>query len=69
MGEFLCRKRKEKNLTQQMVADEAGITKAHYSFIERGKRHPSPKIAKRIAKILDVDWTLFYKDDDDKVES
>lgn len=38
--------------TQKEVADNAGITDAHYNYIENGNRRPSPEVAKRIAKVL-----------------
>lgn len=47
-------------MTQEEVADKAGITRAYYSMIESGKKTPSPKIAQRIANIFNIEWTLFY---------
>ena len=35
------------------------VTKVNY--VESGKRRPSPEIAIKIAKVLDFDWTIFYK--------
>lgn len=39
-------------LTQNKVANDAGITTAFYSMIENGSRRPSPQVAKRIAEVL-----------------
>ena len=55
-------KRMEKNLTMAEVARKAWITEGMYSLIESGKAHPSVKVAKRLAAVLDVHWTVFFKD-------
>lgn len=39
-------------LTYQQVADEAGISKEHYWFIENGKRGLTYDMAVRIAKVF-----------------
>ena len=62
MRDFLYIKRQEKKLTQKEIAKEIGISRTYYAFIEKGKRDPSPKIAKKIAKLFNLDWTLFYND-------
>ena len=53
-------KRKEKNLTQKEVADKVGITRQMYSCVENGKRRPSVEVAKKIAEVLDIEWTKFF---------
>lgn len=52
MRHWLKMLRLRKEMTQSQVAQLAGITTQHYSFIEHGERNPSPTIAKRIAKAL-----------------
>ena len=52
--------REDKNMRQYDLAQEAGISRSYYTMIENGKKRPSPKVAKRIAKILNFDWTIFY---------
>ncbi len=59
--EFAIEARKEKGMTQGDVADKARMTRASYCNIELGKRVPSVKLAKRIATVLDVDWTKFFE--------
>lgn len=59
MGE-LKRLRKSKGLTQQQLADKIGVTRANISGIELGKSHPSVPLAKRIASVLECEWTLFF---------
>jgi len=53
--------RENSKLNQYSVAHEARISQQFYSFIENGKRDPSVKVAKRIAEVLDFDWTRFYE--------
>lgn len=55
--------RLSKNKTHQDVANEAGIRRAYYTMIENGTRSPSPAVAKRIARALGFDWTIFFTDD------
>jgi|HigsolmetaAR204D_1030405.scaffolds.fasta_scaffold11736_2 putative transcriptional regulator len=49
-------------LTHEEVANQVGIKRQYYSMIENGSRDPSVKVAKKIAAVLNVDWTLFFKD-------
>lgn len=53
-------KRKEKELTQQEMAKKIGISRQYYNDIENGKRQPSVGTAKKIGKLLGVDWTIFF---------
>jgi transcriptional regulator with XRE-family HTH domain len=39
----------------------ANISESMYSLIENGKRRPSVDVAKRIAAVLNFDWTLFFE--------
>ncbi len=50
------------NRTQQEVADQAGITRSCYAHIEIGRRDPSIATAKKIARALGFDWTIFFTD-------
>lgn len=61
MRSWLKDEREVKKLTQQSVADIVGVERQYYGMIEKGSRTPSPRIAKKIAKVLDVDWTLFFE--------
>lgn len=51
------------DIPQQKVADQSGISQNFYSWIERGERTPSVEVAKKIAAVLDFDWTRFYEDE------
>ena len=46
--------RKEKNLTQEELADKVGIGQTFISKIERGHFEPSIPTLRRIAKVLGV---------------
>jgi transcriptional regulator with XRE-family HTH domain len=62
MRTWLEKARKQKKLTHQNVADLAGVKRQYYGMIENGERTPSVSTAKKIAKTLDVEWTLFFDD-------
>lgn len=62
MREWLRSKRTKANFSQSKLSRIVKISQNHYSNIESGNRTPSVSIAKRIAEILDFDWTLFYED-------
>lgn len=55
--------RQQLHLTQAALAEAAQISRAFYTQIELGQRTPSPKVAKRLAQVLSIDWTLFYESD------
>lgn len=60
---FLISKRDELQLTQQDVAEQTGyiITRQYYGMIENGERRPSVEVAKAIAKVLKIKWTIFFE--------
>lgn len=60
MKEKLEEIRKSKNLTQQQVADESEITRQYYNMIENGERTPTVATAKKIAKVLNIEWTSMF---------
>lgn len=45
--------RRARGVTQQVVADHAGIVQAHYSRIENGEVAPSATIAANLAAFFD----------------
>lgn len=55
-------RRIEKGVTQEKLAAEAGVTRQAISAFERGLSKPTVQTAKKIGKILDVDWVVFYED-------
>lgn len=64
MKDWLRNIRKSKGLSQANIARKANISQQTYSAIETGERTPSVDTAKKIAKALDFDWTLFYGDEE-----
>lgn len=50
-----------KELTQAQVAKMAGIHQQSYSMIEKGHACPKVETAKRIAEVLEIEWTTFYE--------
>lgn len=62
MRNWLKQKRVSMNLTQEQVAKRAGIARTTYAMIEQNQRDPSVNIAKKIAKTLGFEWTLFFDD-------
>lgn len=49
------------DLTQQEVANKAGISRSYYAEIESGHKNPGVKTAKKLGGVLMFDWTVFYK--------
>lgn len=56
----LQKERMSKGLTQEQLASEVGVVRQTICEIERGKNKPSVKVAKKIAEVLDLDWTNFF---------
>lgn len=61
---WLARYRISKYLTQAEMAQRIGKTRTCYANIETGVRRPSVETAKKIASVLEFDWTKFYEDQD-----
>lgn len=57
--------RDDAKLTQEAVAERAGISGTYYNMIERGERGNPLNVdtAKAIAFALGFDWTRFYDRD------
>jgi putative transcriptional regulator len=51
------------NMTHDEVAEAAEISRSYYTNIEAGIKNPSVNVAKRIAKVLSFEWTLFFKNE------
>lgn len=54
--------RKARGMSQKAVADAVGIAQPSYWQYESGDSTPRPATAKKIAKLLGFDWTLFYEE-------
>ena len=53
-------KRKELNLRQEDVAESAGISRQYYNSIENARVEPTVAVAKKLGKVLGVEWTIFF---------
>ncbi|MTI95416.1 MAG: helix-turn-helix transcriptional regulator [Firmicutes bacterium] len=54
------------NTSQQLIAQQCGISQNFYSWIEQGERRPSVEVAKKIAAVLGFEWTRFFEEEDDE---
>lgn len=51
----------EKSLTQEALATECGVQRTTISMIESGENKPSVELAKKIANVLEFEWTEFFE--------
>ena len=61
-GKFISQKRKEKNLTQEQLAELVDLSPMHISVIERGVKLPKLETLINIANILDVSADVLLQD-------
>lgn len=64
MRSWLVAIREQKGMSQKSVAEKVEISQPSYCNIENGERSPSVATAKRIAVVLDFDWTRFFEDEE-----
>lgn len=63
IAENIRRFRKDRDITQEFLAHEAGLNRAYIGYIERGERRPSVETLEKIAKVLKVEiFKLFIFD-------
>ena len=61
IGKFIAKCRKEKNMTQQELADKIGVTDRAISHWENGRRLPDYSLIKKLCDILSISINeLFY---------
>lgn len=53
-----------KNLKQNELAKKVGVNYRTISSYETGARDLPVKVAKRIGKVLQIDWWILYEDKD-----
>lgn len=58
--------RVEAGMSQAELARAVRVSQNSISRIERGTRRPKVETAKKIAHVLNFDWTDFYKEEDDR---
>ena len=54
VGAVICRYRKEKGMTQELLSGLAGIARSHLSMIESGTKQPNFETIWRIAEALGI---------------
>lgn len=55
LGAILRKRRLERGLTQAQVADKVGCRANYVGYLESNARRPSPSVAIKLAKALDLD--------------
>ena len=69
LGEKIRKLRKQKELSQEALATEAGINSNHLSRLERGVFQPSIEVLKKLALSLEVNVdSLLSNEDEDRPE-
>lgn len=68
MRKMMRERRVDLGLSQEQVANEAGMTRANYAHIERGRHEPSLEQMTAIARALRVDnpTVLFFRNECDE---
>lgn len=61
LGTTLRKLRMDHGLSQDRLANQAGVDRAYVGGIERGERHPTWEVVERLLRTLDVSWTEFGK--------
>jgi transcriptional regulator with XRE-family HTH domain len=54
VGTLLAHWRRQRRMSQLVLAGEAGVTQRHVSFVESGRSHPSVEMVLTLARALDV---------------
>jgi transcriptional regulator with XRE-family HTH domain len=54
LGKAIRQLREERGMTQEALAQEAGVTVGHMSMIERGRSNPTWATAKAVAAALEA---------------
>jgi transcriptional regulator with XRE-family HTH domain len=60
VGRIIRQLREKKNLTQQALAEQSGLSRNTLSLIERGQSSPTVSTLKRLADALNVDINAFF---------
>lgn len=55
--------RNRRGKTQYNVAELSGISRSYYTKIELGIKTPTVDVAKKIAKTLEFEWSIFFDEE------
>jgi len=61
-GMLLKRKRKEKRLSQQYLANKSGLNRTYISLMERGLKAPSLTTIFKLSSTLEIDASTLIKE-------
>jgi len=59
-GDIIYRRRKALGLTQEALAEKVGVKPTYIGYLERGKRHASPRIAGALADHLGLNRSYLF---------
>ena len=54
--------RKAKGITQGELAAKCDVQRTTVTMIETGENLPSVQLAKKLAEVLEIDWTEFFNE-------
>lgn len=60
VGDNIRKVREEKNISQEELADEAGLYRTYVGHLEKARYSPSAYILYKLAKVLKVDVSKFF---------
>jgi len=62
IGERIRKLRKARGLSQERLAERAGIDRSHMGFIEQGRRQPTIATLHKLTKTLNVSLSELFHD-------
>lgn len=62
IGARIRKLRKAHDLTQEALADRAGIDRSHMGFIEQGRRQPTLTTLVKITRVFGISLESLFKD-------
>lgn len=61
MDNILRRLRTDQGLSQMALASLVDVSRSSIALIELGVNKPSVKLAKKLAAVFNVNWTIFFE--------
>ena len=61
LGKKIQKKRNERGLTQEELADKVNVSRAYIGYIEQGRNTPSLEVIEKIARVLKTSISSFFK--------
>ena len=55
--------RKSKGFTQEELAAKCDVQRTTVTMIETGENLPSVQLAKKLAEVVEIDWTEFFNEE------